>query len=113
MTQPHDDGMLAECEVRFNQQDKTASQVVKQLEKLNERVGTLLTDSAVMRESVNNHQKSLQDNMLQQETRFQDELKAQETRSQIAVGRLWKVLIALLLGVGVGGGGAAVNQWVF
>ncbi len=113
MTQPHDDGVLPECRLQFDLQTKTADRIFAKLEKINEHVGQLLTDNAVMAESVNNHQQSLQDGILAQEERFKTELCAQETRLQLSVSRLWKVLFFLLAGVGIGGGGAAFNQWVF
>ncbi len=113
MTQQHGDGVLPECRLQFDLQSQTSDRIFRQLEKINEHVGQLLTDNAVMQESVNNHQQSLQDSIVSQEARFNTDLSAQETRIQLSVSRMWKVLIALLLGIGIGGGGAAVNQWVF
>ena len=112
MVQAHE-SILPECRTQFDQTNKVADQMVRQLDKLNEKVGLLITDSAVMRESVENHQHSLQDGLLQQEVRFQAELKNQETRFQLTASRIWKCLFVLMVGASVGGGGVALDRLVF
>ena len=81
--------MLPECSVQFNQISRSLAIVERNLNKLNEKVGQLVTDSAVTRVTVENHQAELQRSM----------------------GRLWKLM---LVGIGaVGGGGTAgLVNWV-
>jgi len=57
---------------------------------------------AVTRVTVENHQDALQKSMEKQDERFQQ-----------SIGRVWRVVLVILGGAGIGGTGAVVNQLVF
>lgn len=94
--------MLPECQVQFNQIGKGQAVLERKLDKVIEKVGEVATSMAVTTVTVQNHQAELQ-----------KAIDKQEERSQIALGRLWKVILVLLASLGIGGGGAAINNLVF
>lgn len=96
------DQMLPECQIQFGQIGKGQAILERKLDKVIEKVGEVATSMAVTTVTVQNHQ-----------TELEKAIDRQEERNQIAIGRLWKVILVILASLGIGGGGAAINNLVF
>lgn len=82
--------MLPECQVLFNDHSKGQAIIERKLDKALDKLGTLTTDIAVLKQGQINH------------------LKSQDK----SLDRLWKVVLVMIGAVGGGGTAAGIVNWV-
>lgn len=112
MTQEHNT-RLPQCEQQFVQHSHDVQQMCRSVDKIAAAVADLKTASVLMHESQATFQKTISDSQVAQDKRCKDEMTAQETRVQLSISRVWRAVWILMGCIGIGGGGAAANQFLF